>query len=41
MNTSTLKNKQKKIPDRFRSRQKYEQNHEYDNATNENDYDRN
>ena len=41
MQTSTLKNKQKKLPDRFRSKQHYEQSHEYDNATNENDYDRN
>lgn len=41
MKTSTFKNKQKKIPDSFRSRKNYEQSHEYDNATNENDYDRN
>lgn len=41
MATSTLKKKRKKIPDRFRSRQNYEQDHEYDTATNENDYDRN
>ena len=41
MATSTLKNSKKKLPDRFRSRQNYEQSHEYDNATNENDYDSN